>query len=202
RVVLSREVAEVAQARRFRIAVVLHTTSSDWARQLVGGIVKTLGEYGAAVIDVTDCHFSSDRQVEALRRLLHEKADAIISLPVDNAAVADAHRTISGAGIKLILLDNAPTGLLPGRDYTCVVSADNFGLGRIGASLLLPHVAYRQTIGILAYGADFYVTNERVIGFLDQLETSRPDVVVRQAKFTVAHDAGSTLNHLLDAHPE
>lgn len=55
----------------------------------------------------------------------------MISLPVANAKVADAHARVSAAGIKLVLLDNVPTGLLPGKDYVSLVSADNFGLGGV-----------------------------------------------------------------------
>lgn len=33
-------------------------------------------------------------------------------------------------------MDNAPTGLLPGKDYVSLISADNFGLGNMAAELL------------------------------------------------------------------
>jgi ribose transport system substrate-binding protein len=121
-------------------------------------------------------------------------------MPVGNTIMADAYRKASKAGIKLVLLDNVPTELLPGRDYVSLVSADNFGLGQIAAELLSPHVAPNGEVGILAYRKDFYATNEREIAFRRWLETSRPDVIVRQGEFDEPGRAGETLGQLLASH--
>lgn len=199
---LTDEDAATARARRFSVAVVLHTTTSDWAKQQLAGIVKALELYCAAVVEVADCQFSAEIQIQTLNQMQRERPDAIISLPVGNAAVAEAHRDVSKAGIKLILLDNAPTGLLPSADYASVVSADNFGLGQIGAQLLSPHIPQGGTVGVLAYRVDFFATNEREIGFHEWMERQRPDIVLKQAKFAEARETAQALNRLLDAHPE
>lgn len=106
-----------------------------------------------------DCAFTPEVQIEALGRLIEETPDAIISLPVANSKVAAAHARVS-TGIKLILLDDAPTGLLPGKDYISLVSADNFGLGKIAAEGLSPHLPDGAEVGVLGYDADFFATNE------------------------------------------
>ncbi len=199
---ISAEEAERARQGKFRVAVVLHTTKSDWAKQHLVGIAKTLGDHGAAIIEVVDCNFSASTQNASFERLTLSKPDAIISLPVGNTAMADAYRKASKAGIKLVLLDNVPTGLLPGTDYVSLISADNFGLGQIGAELLSPHVAHNAAIGILSYRKDFYVTNEREIAFRRWIETKRPDIIVRQGEFDNPSQAGETLNHLLELHPD
>ena len=191
--------ADAARRRRFSVAVVLHTTASDWAKQQLAGIVATLGRYSAAVIEVVDCAFAIDTQIDALQRLVHEAPDAVISIPIGNTAVADAHRSIARAGIKLVLMDNAPTGLLPGSDYASVVSADNFGLGQVGAALLSPHVSAGGTIEILAYGVDFFATNEREIAFRKWMAGDRPDVTLRQAKFASVEDAADVAAAFLSA---
>lgn len=176
-----------AAARRFTVAVVLHTARSDWARQQLAGISSVLGQYQSAVVEVIDCGFEPKAQIEAFARLTASKADAIISIPLGNEAVADAHRLVHAAGKRLVLLDNAPTGLAPGRDYVCVVSADNFGLGEIAARLLSAHVGTEagtgQTIGMLTYGVDFFATSEREIAFRKWLAKHRPDVKTVQSKF-------------------
>lgn len=194
---LSEGDAEMARARRFTAAVVLHTTASDWAKQQLAGIVATLGRFSAAVIDVVDCSFDAEMQIDALTRLTADAPDAIISIPIGNIAVADAHRSVARAGIKLVLMDNTPTGLLPGTDYACVVSADNFGLGQIGAALLSPHIPPSGTIGILAYGVDFFVTNEREIAFIKWIESERPDVTLKQARFANLEQAAEVTDAFL-----
>ena len=149
RVLLLPEDMARARASGFRVAIVLHTVASDWAKQQLSGIVGTLGNCGIAVIEVVDCAFTPDVQIEALDRLIGEAPDAIISLPVANSKVAAAHARVAAAGIKLVLLDNVPTGLLPGKDYISLVSADNFGLGKIAAEGLSPHVSHGGEIGVL-----------------------------------------------------
>ena len=199
--VVSEPDAAVARDRRFTVAVVLHTTTSDWARQQLVGIVSSLGRFAASVVEVVDCQFSVAAQVSALERLTREAPDAIISIPVGNNAVAQAYREAAQAGIKLILLDNAPTGLLPGIDYASVISADNFGLGEIGARLLSPHIALGGKVGIISYKLDFFATNEREIAFRKWLGSERPDIVLRSMKFSDVGLVGAVLGGFLDANP-
>ncbi len=134
-------------------------------------------------MEVVDCGFGPNAQIEAFARLTAGKIDAIISIQLGNEAVADAHRLVHAAAKRLVLLDNAPTGLAPGRDYVCVVSADNFGLGAIAVELLATHVGRDQTVCMLTYGVDFFATNEREIAFRKWLAKHRPDVKTVQSKF-------------------
>lgn len=194
--------AIAASDARYHVAIVLHTSTSDWSRQQTAGIVATLGAYSAVVTEVVDCGFDKDAQIAALTRLAGEKLDAIISIPIGNAAVADAHRQISRAGTKLLLMDNAPTGLLPGTDYVSVVSADNFGLGRTCAELLSPHLATGGAAGILSFGVDFFATNEREIAFRQWMETERPDLSVSRTRFEDIARAGDTVIDFIETHPD
>jgi ribose transport system substrate-binding protein len=182
--------AAQARARRFSVAVVLHTTTSDWSKQELAGIAATLGLYSAALVEVVDCNFDVDLQVAALDRLAREPVDAVISIPIGNARVAAAHRALTQSGRKLVLLDNAPTGLLPGTDYASVVSTDNFGLGQSCAEMLSPHIPHGGAAGILGYGIDFYATHEREIAFRKWMGTNRPDVTLVRERFADLDDAG------------
>ncbi len=190
-----------AKARGFRVAVVMHTLESDWARQLLSGMVGTFGYCGTAVTYVIDCAFSPKAQAEALEKLLAEKPDAVISLPVANHEVALAHARLAEAGIKLVLLDNVPTGLLPGRHYCSLVSADNFGLGMIAAEGLSAHLPQKAEVGLLGYAADFFATNERELAFTKWMRAHRPDVTIRQDGFARIDEAARRTEAMLGAHP-
>jgi len=198
RVTLLPQDIETARTKKLRVAIVMHTVTSDWAKHLVQGIVGLLGECGAIVIEVVDCAFSSEVQIAALNRLREEAPDAIISLPVDNTTVADAHRAISRTGIKLVLIDNVPTGMLPGKDYVSLVSADNYGLGKIAAELLSSHLPQNSTAGLLGYDADFFAANEREIAFIHWMEINRPDVTIKTARFASIEHAGKDAERLID----
>ena len=182
-IVMSEAEAAAARAGRFSVAVVLHTTTSDWSSQELAGIATVLGSYSAAVVEVVDCGFDGEAQSQALQRLAQEPVDAVISIPIGNARVAEAHLSVSHAGKALVLLDNAPTGMLPGSDYACVVSTDNFGLGAMAAELLAPHLPEEAVAGIVNYGVDFFATNEREIAFRKWMQLQRPDVTLVRGKF-------------------
>lgn len=201
RLELSEVDAAVARDRQFTVAAVFHTTTSDWSTQALAGIVTTLGRYSAAVVEVVDCQFGIEKQIRALERMVGERPDAIISIPIGNTAVADAHRAVSQAGIKLIIMDNAPTGLLPGTDYVSVVSADNFGLGQVGAELLAPSIPTGGTAAILAYGVDFFASNEREIAFRRWMATKRPDVAIKHAKFAEVDQVAPVVDEFIASNP-
>lgn len=199
---LSEADAAEARARRFSVAVVLHTTTSDWSKQELAGIAATLGLHSAALVEVIDCNFEVDLQIAALDRLAREPVDAVISIPIGNARVAAAHGALTHSGRKLVLLDNAPTGMLPGADYASVVSTDNFGLGQSCASMLSAHIPANGTAGILGYGVDFFATHEREIAFRKWMATHRPDVTLVRERFAELDGAGPAALAMVKKTPE
>jgi ribose transport system substrate-binding protein len=201
-IVLSAEMAEQARAAAFRVAIVLHTTASDWAKRQIAGIDAGLRRAGAIVVEIVDCGYDPARQVAAIERLILSRLDAVISIPVGSSAVADAFRKISAAGIKLVLLDNAPSGLLPEIDYVSVISSDNFGLGQIAARLLSPHVPPHGSVCVVAYNGDFFATAQREIAFNRWMHRERPDVALSHLKFETPDHAGDVVGPLLDQHPD
>lgn len=202
RVVLGQSDATRARAAGFTLGVIMHTSASDWARQHVAGIVATCVRHAATVIDVVDCDFDPAAQNAALDRLIGRKPDAIISLPVGNAAVADAHRRVSAAGIRLILIDNSPSSLMPGRDYVSLISADNFGLGEIGARLLAPHVPAGGSVGVVSYNFEFFVAAQREIAFRKWMAAERPDIDLVTIRFREIDDVAAAVGRCLDGHPD
>ena len=201
-IALSPEALRRARDGAYRIAVVLHTTMSDWSKRQLAGIRAGLAEAGAAVVDVTDCSYEASAQIAAMERLVRRKPDAVISIPFGGKAVSRAFRAASAAGIKLILLDNAPVGLLPESDYVSVVSSDNFGLGQIAARLLSPHVPQDGSVGIVAYKVDFFATAQREIAFSRWMRRERPDVALTQIKFDTPAQSGLAIGPYLDRHPD
>jgi ribose transport system substrate-binding protein len=198
---LSPDMLEMAQARAFRVAIVLHTTASDWAKRQVAGIEVGLRRAGAVVVDIVDCGYDAATQVAAIERLVESKPDAVISIPVGSTAVAETFCKLARAEIKLVLLDHAPSGLLPETDYVSVISSDNFGLGQIAASLLSPHIPRNGSICIVAYNIDFFATAQREIAFNKWMRRERPDITLTQVKFEVPGNAGNMVGPYLDGHP-
>jgi ribose transport system substrate-binding protein len=171
----------------------MHTTGSDWAKQQLAGISATLERYDARLLDVIDCEFSADRQVRAIESLLANPPDGVISIPVDNVATAPTYAQLGPAGIRLVLMDNAPAGLMPGRDYATVVSADNFGNGQVAAMILSMFIHDGGRVAMIGYGRDFFSINERELGFRKMLGDARPDIELVRAEFGEVEEAGEVV---------
>jgi ribose transport system substrate-binding protein len=197
-IVLTESEAAVARAGAYAVAVVLHTTTSDWARQELAGMAETLAVSAASIVEVVDCGFDWAKQNRELLKLAGSPVHAVISLPIGNMSAAEGHRAVVRAGKTLVLLDNAPTGFLPGHDYAAVVSADNFGLGAIAADLLSTHLPQEGVAGILTYGADFFATNEREIGFRQWMDLHRSDLTLVRGRFASVEDAGIAYEQLIE----
>lgn len=198
---LPEDIAAVKAASR-RVAIVLHTLDGDWTRLQISGMLGVFGDCGVIVTEVVDCGFSADRQVAELDRLIAAQPDAIVALPVANEQVAAAFRRVSAAGIRLVLLENVPTGLLPGSHYTALVSSDNFGLGRMAAEGLAPHLAQGAAVGVLGFATDFYATNEREIAFTNWMQANRPDLRTCVMRFGAVDEAAHLGKRLLDENPQ
>jgi ribose transport system substrate-binding protein len=190
---ISSKCAARASERAFAVVAVMHTTGSDWARQQLAGVAATLARYGARLVDVVDSDFRPERQIAALEDLLVKRPDAVIAIPVDNVATAGAFARLGPAGIPLVLMDNAPAGLLPRKHYASVVSADNFGNGQVAATMLAMYVPDGGEVVIVGYGRDFFSINEREIGFRKLLGDARPDVRLSRVEFTDIDQAGRLL---------
>ena len=202
RVSLLPEDIAAARAATRRVAIVLHTLDGDWTRLQISGMLGIFGDCGVIVTELVDCGFLADRQVAELDRLIETAPDAIVALPVANEQVVAAFRRVSAAGIRLVLLENVPTGLLPGSHYTSLVSSDNFGLGTMTAAGLAAHLAEGAAVGILGFAADFFATNEREIAFTNWMQAYRPDVRTHVRRFGAMNEAADLALRMIEDNPE
>lgn len=189
----------LAEARRraMRVTVALHT-ESEWANLLVSGIRHAVNMCGARLEVAGGGEFlTATEQIKQISDVMADPPDAVISLPIANLDVAAAHAEITRAGTTLVLVDNAPTSLLPGRDYCTMVSADNFQLGIIAAEGLAPYVPVGATVGMLMPMVIEFAFQQREIGFTTWMRKYRPDVTLVLRKFPAIKAAGDTLRQMI-----
>jgi ribose transport system substrate-binding protein len=195
--------ADISKVKKghFKIGIVMHTEDLDWSKLQVRGITDTLKKYGASVLGVTNAQFKVEKQISDIENMIHQKPDAIISIPVDDTATATAYKKVSQAGIKMVFMDNVPKGLQYPKDYSSMISADSQGNGQIAAKVIASRIPKGGTLGIIGFGIDFFVTNERVTGVKAWLAQNRPDIKIKQANFSKPDDAGSVAQNFLTANP-
>ena len=194
--------AVAAKAAKFRVGVVMQTMDIDWSKLVVAGITDTLKKYDAKLVGVTNPSFQVDKQVAQIGDMIQLKPQAIISIPVDNTATAEAYKSIGKAGIKLILMHQVPTGLKYPQDYQAVISPDNQGNGQVAAQMLSAHIADKGVIGIVDFGVDFFTTNERTRRVKEWFKQNRPDVKIKQVDFVDPSKAGDVAANFLTANPD
>jgi ribose transport system substrate-binding protein len=191
-----------AKAAHFKVGVVMQTMDIDWSKLVVQGITDTLKKYDAQLVGVTNANFQVDTQVAQIGDMIQLHPQAIISIPVDNTATAEAYKSIGKAGIKLILMHQVPQGLKYPQDYQAVISPDNQGNGQVAAEMLAHYIAKGGTVGIVNFGVDFFTTNERTKRVKEWLKENRPDIKIKQVDFIDTTKVGDVAANFLTANPD
>jgi ribose transport system substrate-binding protein len=186
-------------------AIVMHYGGNDWANAQVAGLKSEFGKLGIKVVAVTDANFKPDKQVSDLETVLIKKPDIIVSIPTDPVATASAYKAAARSGAKLVFMDNVPKGMVAGKDYVSVVSADNYGNGVTSAHLMAKALGGKGEIGLIHHEADFFVTKQRYDGFKSTIEKDYPDIKIVDDKGIAgpdfAGDAQNAANAMLTEHP-
>ena len=199
---LTEEQAVKAKTAKFKVGVVMQTMDIDWSKLVVAGISDTLKKYDAKLVGVTNPGFNSEKQIGQIGDMIQLKPQAIISIPTDNTATAAAYKSISQAGIKLILMHQVPNGLKYPADYQAVISPDNRGNGQVAAQILAAHIQNKGVVGVVDFGVDFFTTNERTKQVKDWFAKNRPDVTLKQVDFVDTTKAGDVAANFLTANPD
>lgn len=187
----------------YKAAICMHYGGNDWATAQISGLKATFEELGIEVVSVTDANFSAEQQVSDIETVMALNPDIIVSIPTDATATADAYKSASKAGIKLVFMDNVPSGMTAGQDYVSCVSADNYGNGRIAADILAESLDGKGDVAMVYYDADFFVTNQRDQGFRDEMAEKYPDItIVAEQGFTDENGCSEQGDAILTQYPD
>ena len=194
------EIAKV-KAMKLTAAIAFHYGGNDWSTAQLDGLKSEFGKLGIEVVAVTDANFKPDKQVSDIETLLAKKPDILISIPTDPVATAAAYKKAVAQGVKIVFMDNAPSGMTAGKDYVSVVSADNYGNGVASAHLMAKALGGEGKIGAIFHEADFFVTKQRFDGFKSTIQSDYPDIDIVEEKGIAgpdfAGDAQAAANAML-----
>lgn len=201
-ITLSDEQKNDIKKGNFKVALCMHYGGNDWATAQINAIKDTCAELNMEVVAVTDANFSAEKQVSDIETVMALKPDAIISIPTDITATADAYKRAIDSGIKVVFMDNAMKDMEGGKDYVSCVSADSYGNGVAAARLLGEKLNGKGKVGMVYYDADFFVTNQRDAGFRDTLKKEFPDIeIVAEQGFTDENGCNEQADAILTQFP-
>jgi len=203
---LTAEEIDKIRALKAKAAIVMHyVTGSDWSQAQIAGLRSQFDKMGIEVIAVTDAGFKPERQVTNIETVLDLNPQIIVSIPTDGDITAAAYNEASQKGVKLVFMDNVPTGFEVGKDYVSVVSADNYGNGVVSAHLMAKALNSEGEIGIIYHAADFFVTRQRYEAFKRTITENYPKITIvaeqgiREPNFF--DDANQAATVMLSANP-
>jgi ribose transport system substrate-binding protein len=159
-------------------ALVFHYGGNDWSQAQIDGLKAQFSAMGIDVIAVTDAGFKPEKQVADIETVMAQKPNIIVSIPTDPVATASAYKAAADAGVKLVFMDNVPSGLKVGKDYVSVVSADNYGNGVAAAHLMAKALGQKGDIGVIFHAADFFVTRQRYEAFKKTIGDDYPNIKI------------------------
>ncbi len=196
------ETAKIKEGK-YKAAIVMHYAGNDWSTAQINGLKATFKRMGIEVVAVTDAQFKAEKQVSDIETVLAKKPDLIVSIPVDAVSTADAYKKAAEAGVKLVFMDNAPSGLEAGKDYVSVVSADNYGNGVEAADIMAEKLGEKGKIGVVYHDADFFVTKQRTEAFEKTIKEKYPNIeIVARGGITDANQGEKVASGLLTKNPD
>lgn len=161
-----------------KAAIVMHYGGNDWSQAQIAGLKDQFGKMGIDVIATTDAGFKAEKQVSDIETIMAQHPNIIVSIPTDPVATASAYKAAADAGVKLVFMDNVPSGMTAGKDYVSVVSADNYGNGVAAAHLMAKALGGKGNIGLVFHAADFFVTKQRYTAFKKTIADDYPDIKI------------------------
>ena len=162
-------------------AISFHETGGYWDTAQRAGMESQFKKMGIEIIAITDADFKPEKQISDLETIMAQKPDVLVSIPTDPTAMAQAYKEVAAAGTTIVFAENAPDGMVAGKDYVGVVSADSRGNGVASAHLLAKALGGEGKIGVMFHDADFFVTKQRYEAFMETIkEYPGIEVVAKQ----------------------
>jgi ribose transport system substrate-binding protein len=156
--------------KKVTAAISMHFMGNDYSNTQVSALKEQFGKMGIEVIAVTDANFKPEKQTSDIETILAKKPDILVSIPTDAVAMAPAYMKAAQQGVKIIFMSQAGAGMKPGKDYTSIISADDYGNGVASGYLMARELGGKGKIGVIYHDADFPTTKLRYDGFMDTIK--------------------------------
>jgi ribose transport system substrate-binding protein len=201
---LTKSEMEQIKSGSYTAAISFHYSGTAWARLHEKGIKDVFSELGIKVVAVTDAHFDAELQIRQLGSIMAMNPDVLISIPADEIITAESYREVVRKGVKLVLINNVPSGFTR-EDYVTCVSVNERENGRIAGRILGEYLIRNQKsrVGLLIHGAPFFATKQRDMSAEQVLLDEFPGLdIVAKEQFVSEKNVFDKCYELIKRHPE
>ncbi|WP_424767564.1 substrate-binding domain-containing protein [Paenibacillus sp. sgz302251] len=175
---LTAEEVDKIKEGNYTAAISMHYAGNDWSTAQLKGLKDTFAKMNIEIVATTDANFKAETQVANIETILAKKPDILVSIPVDAVSTANIFKKAADAGVKIVFMDNKANGLVAGKDYVSVVSADNYGNGVEAAHILAKAIGEEGEVGVIYHDADFFVTKQRTDAFEKTIKEEYPNIKI------------------------
>jgi ribose transport system substrate-binding protein len=193
------EIAQI-KAKGLKAAIAAHYLGDAHIVAIVKAMTAEFKRLGIELVASTSADFNANTQTNQIEAALALHPDILVSLPVDPVATKGAFEKARDQGVKLVFMDQAPTGFVAGKDYVSVVTDDRISQGIINGLQICKTLNGKGKVGLIFHDADFWITEQAFIGVKKGLEEC-PGVKIISEKGVVgpdfAGDAQTAANAML-----
>lgn len=187
----------------YTAAFCYHQLDNQVNRSKIAATRAILEDLNIKVLSVTDANSSPDKLVTDLETTLSLKPDVLFSMPYDPDVTAAVYRRYVDAGIKIVFMENIPTGFSYEKgDYITMTNSDSYGNGKYAADIMAREIGYEGDVTMVFFDAVFFTTNERDRAFRETMARSYPSIkIVGEYGFANIDVVGASADALFAAHP-
>ena len=169
--------ASPSAGAKYKIAFIPKGSLHEFWKTMQAGAEKAAAETGVELVWKAPVK-EDDRaeQVKVVENFTNEKVSGIVLCPLDKDALAAPAKEAVAAGIPILVVDSAISGMKP----SSFIATDNYGAGKTSAQEMARALGGKGKVIVLRYQEGSASTMDREAGFIDGATAAGLEVISKE----------------------
>ena len=189
--------AESVFAEKYVIGLSMHFMRDDYAVKLVDTVKAVVAQHPGSSVVVTDANATPQKQLADIENLVVQGVDAIIVIPIDEKAILPAISKANDRNIPIVAITTIPNA----KVLTTIAASGDYANGKASGELLVRATGGKGKLAMIGIPYSLWRIDERERGFMDAIENTDLEIVVKQSGLDHAK-VQDTVAGILVAHPD
>ena len=189
--------AESVFAEKYVIGLSMHFMRDDYAVKLVDTVKAVVAQHPESSVVVTDANATPQKQLADIENLVVQGVDAIIVIPIDEKAILPAISMANERNIPIVAITTIPNA----KVLTTIAASGDYANGKASGELLVRATGGKGKLAMIGIPYSLWRIDERERGFMDAIENTDLEIVVKQSGLDQAK-VQDTVAGILVAHPD
>ena len=189
--------AESVFAEKYVIGLSMHFMRDDYAVKLVDTVKAVVAQHPGSSVVVTDANATPQKQLADIENLVVQGVDAIIVIPIDEKAILPAISKANDRNIPIVAITTIPNA----KVLTTIAASGDYANGKASGELLVRATGGKGKLAMIGIPYSLWRIDERERGFMDAIENTDLEIVVKQSGLDQAK-VQDTVAGILVAHPD